>query len=199
MGNALVRFEFWEYLVRIALEKYKTVCKTPSEMFAKLISDKVLTYTDFEPWQGFRDEQLWTIDVNDILEANEKELKKIYQSFQTSVKKYMTIDDILQMAVRDAQLNVPEKEVLFCYAMCKMTVTDEPKDYIKYQRLQWPEFLEFIGRLADIKFKHSPDMAQNDLAWKVETVLEELLPVYGLKKKDVGVEKEEDSQSDDDY
>lgn len=77
--------------------------------------------------------------------------------------------------------------------MCKMTVTDEPKDYIKYSRLQWPEFLEFIGRLADIKFKHSPDMAANDLAWKVETVLEELLPVYGLKKKDVGVEKEEDS------
>lgn len=65
--------------------------------------------------------------------------------------------------------------------------------------MQWPEFLEFIGRLADIKFKNSAEMSQNPLAWKIETILEDLMPAFGLPKNDVNIEKEENSESDDDY
>ena len=32
----------------------------------------------YSPWQDFRDTQLWTYEVNDILEANLKALKKLY-------------------------------------------------------------------------------------------------------------------------
>jgi hypothetical protein len=64
--------------------------------------------------------------------------------------------------------------------------------------LLFPEFLEFIGRVADIKFKHS-EMASNSLAWKIEEVLEVLCPDFGLKKNDVDIEREEISESDNDY
>jgi hypothetical protein len=51
----------------------------------------------------------------------------------------------------------------------------------------FPEFLELIGRLADIKFRNS-ELAANNLAWKIEQILEELCPAFGLIKKDVNVE-----------
>lgn len=63
----------------------------------------------------------------------------------------------------------------------------------------FPEFLEFIGRLADFKFKNSPEMAQNTLFWKVESILEDMLPAFNMVKNDVNKEQEENSQSDDDY
>jgi hypothetical protein len=42
-------------------------------------------------------------------------------------------------------------------------------------------------------------MSGNPLAWKVEMILEDLCPYFGLKKNDVDIEKEENSESDDDY
>lgn len=32
----------------------------------------------YSPWQDFRDQHLWTFEVNDILEANLKGLKRLY-------------------------------------------------------------------------------------------------------------------------
>jgi hypothetical protein len=63
----------------------------------------------------------------------------------------------------------------------------------------FPEFLEFIGRLADFKFKNSPELAQNTLCWKIESILEDMLPAFNMVKNDVNKEQEENSQSDDDY
>lgn len=62
----------------------------------------------------------------------------------------------------------------------------------------FPEFLELIGRLADIKFRNT-ELASNNLAWKIEQILEELCPAFGLVKKDVNVGQEDNSESDDDY
>lgn len=133
IGAAFVRFEFWEFLVRIAKEKYMTGPNPPtfSQATAKLIEEKVLK-CECEPWQSFRDTQLWTIDVNDILEANLKNLEKIYQHYFTPVKKYIDLNDLIDMIVRQADLGVADIDIQHCYGMCKMVVTDEPKEYKKY-------------------------------------------------------------------
>ena len=52
-------------------------------------------------------------------------------------------------------LSMTEFDLKFCFAMCKMAVTDEAKSYTQYFNLLWPEFLEFIGRVAEQKFKDS--------------------------------------------
>ncbi len=36
-----------------------------------------------------------------------------------------------------------------CYGYCKMTVSDEHNNSNQYMRLQWVEFLELIGRVAN--------------------------------------------------
>ena len=60
--------------------------------------------------------------------------------------------------------------------MSKMAVTNEALSYKQYTVMVLPEFLEFIGRMSDIKFRSMPDLASNSLAWKIETVLEEVSP-----------------------
>ena len=80
--------------------------------------------------------------------------------------------------------------------MCKMIVSNEPANYKQYSTLVFVEFLEFVARVSDLKFKSMPDTS---LAQKIELFLEELCPAFGLTKQDVNIENDENSESDDDY
>ena len=77
-----------------------------------------------------------------------------------------------------------------------MTCVVETREYKSYNQIQFVEFLEFIGRLAHAKFKHSGDM---NLATKIEYILDDLFAGYGLTRKEVEIAVEEISESDDDY
>ena len=59
-----------------------------------------------------------------------------------------------------------------------------------------PEFLEFLGRIAEIKYK---GMAGATLASKLEFLLDEIFTVYGKTRNEVDVVVEEISESDSDY
>ena len=52
IGNALVRFEFWELLVRISSKKYfeSGQVKTPAIALEKLIKEKLIPHAQPEPW-----------------------------------------------------------------------------------------------------------------------------------------------------
>jgi hypothetical protein len=54
------------------------------------------------------------------------------------------------------------------FGMSKMAVTNEALSYKQYTVMVLPEFLEFIGRMSDIKFRSMADLAPNSLAWKIE-------------------------------
>ena len=71
--NDINRFEFLELLVRIAGCKYKGQgsCNTYSQALRQIIDQINLHYTPY-PIQMFRDQLLWTRDVNLILDANRK-------------------------------------------------------------------------------------------------------------------------------
>ncbi len=86
-----------------------------------------------DPWQEFRDEELWTIDVNDILEANLEGLRKVYQHYWEPRKKYMTYHDTMDLMMRDTGLSLIEKEAIYCYGMCKMSVVLESADAWQYK------------------------------------------------------------------
>lgn len=127
-----------------------------------LINDKLRKNYTPDSWQAFRDEQLWTLDVNDCLTANLTNLTKVFNSYLEPVKKQLLMTDVTNFIMKDVPENNPacakglgiaEKDVVWCYSMSKMTVVKEHNDYKKYQQMVLVEFLEFIGRLADCKFK----------------------------------------------
>lgn len=139
------------------------------------------------------------MEVNDILEANLDGLKKVYSHFFEPRKKFMSKEDALGLMMRDTALNMIEKDAMFCYGMSKMTVTNEQEDSTtKYRRLQFVEFLELIGRIADHKFKGT-EMEKIPLAQKIEFVLDDVLALVEVKRKDVQIVIDDESESDDEY
>jgi len=125
---ALQRYEFMEIIVRLADSKYKGtgVCATYAESVQKILSDHFLKLGDFtSEWQEFRDKELWTIDVNDVLEANLDLLDKCYKKYMAPRKLLMTLKDALKFMMKDTALNLIEKDAYYCYGMCKMTVEQE--------------------------------------------------------------------------
>ena len=112
----------------------------------------------------------------------------------------MEIDDCVTMCTKDCHLGISEKDINFCYAYCHMTITNEARTWKKYQSLELVEFLEFLGRLAHVRFKNSsPEMASQPIVQKIETILDDLMQGFGLTRYEVNIDVLEFSESDDDY
>ena len=76
-----------------------------------------------------------------------------------------------------------------------MTVRDEVGKHEDYEKLKYVEFLEFIGRVAHAKYS---DCCDKDLPIdvKIEQILDDVFPVYGLKRKVMGEEVDDDETSE---
>ena len=65
------------------------------------------------------------------------------------------------------------------------SVMETEKKVIEKQKyLSQVEFLEFIGRIAWAKFLGSELEDEMDLASKIEFILDEILPLVGVHRKD---------------
>eukprot|EP00347_Sterkiella_histriomuscorum_P002614 403367462 len=198
--KALQRYEFYEILVRIAQSKFKDpgICPTYAEGLNKLLNEHIFPYSKPDPWQEFRDEELWTMDVNDVMEANLEGIKKVYSFYWEPRKKFMTQADTMNLMLRDSALGLIDKEANYCYGMCKMSVILESVDCWQYKQLKFVEFLELIGRISVLKFKNT-DNESLPLAKKIEFILDILLRMVEVQRKDVNIQVNEESESDDEY
>lgn len=79
----LNRFEFCEILVRLANTKYKEsgICSDLSTALKKLLDDNIFPNTEELYGKPFRDQYLYTNDVNDIFLRNEYGLSKLFGLF----------------------------------------------------------------------------------------------------------------------
>ena len=92
------------------------------------------------------------------------------------------------------------KEVVFCYGMSKMTVTNEnTREGEKlYNQIKYVEFLEMIGRIADLKFRGS-ETEDMELHLKIEILLDDVFDDFALARVQVNVDVREETESDCDY
>jgi hypothetical protein len=135
----LCRYEFYEILVRIAKERYKDqgICSNVSDSLDCLINEYVLRFSEPGPWQDFRDFTLWTLEVNDLYEANLNNLRKIHNK--------MTLKQAIKLMTRKVKTGLSSYKITYCFGMSKMTIMDEMRKPRSHS-LQLVEFLEFIGR-----------------------------------------------------
>lgn len=77
--KALCRYEFLEIMVRLANSKFREtgITKTYAEGLQKLLEENIYPNSKPHDWQEFRDKELWTIEVNDLLDANLEGLRKV--------------------------------------------------------------------------------------------------------------------------
>ena len=86
----LARFEFYEIVVRMAGAKYKDwgKCDSYAQAVKSIIEDNFMQFYSIFKWQEFREREIWTLEINDVLNANLDALKKIYKQFETAKKSY---------------------------------------------------------------------------------------------------------------
>ena len=95
--------------------------------------------------QKFRDEQLWTLDVNDLFELNASGIKALYKKFGTNKKgatKFVSLLDAKKMIDLASQQDLPSvnckvlhnKSQLaqIAYSISKMTIIDEMEGFERY-------------------------------------------------------------------
>ena len=100
------------------------------------------------------------------------------------MKKEMYYEDIIDLfrykVDENERMNL--KDIRYCYGMSKMTIEKEIDGGNKYyNRIKFVEFLEMIGRVADLRFRDS-EMEEFNLATKIEYLLDDLLPCFDLTR-----------------
>lgn len=102
----MTRFEFYESLVRIASGKYKDtgIEKNYIDSFNRLLNEHIIPISDLSNWQQWRETKLWTLEVNDILEANLTNILKLYRSYFKPKQNYLALPEAIQMSYRDTNL-----------------------------------------------------------------------------------------------
>lgn len=127
--NSLKRAHFIEVLMRVAKQKFvdTQIIKKMDEAIVSLIDNYIVkNIGDLEKWQKLRQELFWTLPVNDILFANLKELRSIYNFYLKREKKWMDKNECIEMMTkmfRDISVNY--KIAQRCFTMSKMTLVDE--------------------------------------------------------------------------
>ena len=147
-----------------------------------------------QPWQEFRDEDLWTIKSHKVYKANQDNLNKVFEHlFPKFGGKQTGFNACIDLITKGSKIELSQKEAKFCFGMSKMTIKDEVSQHSEYTRLKFPEFCEFVGRIAYTKFI---DHAEKEFHEKIEDILDLILPVYGLKRQKVTEEQVDDNTSD---
>ena len=98
-------------------------------------------------------------------------------------------------------LDLSDKMILKAFYLCKMTVWSETTNgNVEYTFIHWPEFLEFLPRLAWLKYLKTYQHSSWTLYRKTKVLLDDLfkLVANGIVKEPPTM-CEDISDSDDDY
>ena len=83
--------------------------------------------------------------------------------------------------------------------MSKSTINDDIKKRAEYDKMDFNEFLEMLGRVAHYRYKDSPMMKDRPLDEKLMPIIEQVLSSFGMSLKYTVVEIEYISQSEDEF
>ena len=111
--KALIRFEFIELLIRIANEKYKktNICPDLAMSFQYLIDTHIQPVNCIDEFSTWRRETLYTNEVNDILYANEQNLKKVYDTgIKFKAQKRLHRKECIEIFTVEADVDLGERE-----------------------------------------------------------------------------------------
>ena len=176
----LNRYEFLEIILRTALFRYKDTKLAPTTCKAIEMLLEELIYPNARSMNGehFRKYYCYNIKTNEILKKNEAPLKKVYDSFTHSSKRYIRIDEC-QTLVRKVGLKVSEMQVGAIYAESMMTILDTISDRERNNKMMFVEFLVFLCRIAHEHYESTPYKGELNYL-KLDHLMPAILNVFNL-------------------
>ena len=162
--KALCRFEFFEILIRIAKGAYIETKKEKDlpVAFERLLKEKILPmYDTVYPWQRWRaDPGLYTCCVNSVFEDNLTQLKSLFDVAQKKGRaQHLHRDVACSLFTKNDDIDLEVKKTQQAFGISKMTVVNEgtPEGQKEYKQARFVEFLEMIGRCAELKYSNETD------------------------------------------
>eukprot|EP00879_Flechtneria_rotunda_P024201 GHRR01025649.1.p1 GENE.GHRR01025649.1~~GHRR01025649.1.p1 ORF type:complete len:986 (+),score=357.96 GHRR01025649.1:892-3849(+) len=173
--HAMMRFEFMEAIVRLALAKYGKGQATDDlgravellferNLLPRMNPKAMLVSNDF------RSDRLYTEEVDNLLKQHQALLKALYSRYRLKPSgggvrlKVLKLDGWLALMADaklvDSQFTLADANLAFLWS--RMFVIDGIKDYSRYTSLTLIDFLEALGRVAD--FKSLPTASDLDAA-----------------------------------
>jgi len=161
--NALLRFEFIEVLIRLALAKYGNGIETydvsdaVSMLFERNISPNLPPEAAIDS-DKFRIERLYFEEMEDEFVKHKDLLRAVYSRYRQRPHggglryKQLTIGGWMQL-MDDCKLiddHFTERLAKLCYLTGQMCVIDEVKNRKKLEEMSWIEFLDAIGRVGEL-------------------------------------------------
>ena len=101
--------------------------------------------------------------------------------------------------MRDSDIGFDDKKAMNCFGMSKMTVINEKEGSQKYYELRFVEFIEMIGRIAEVKYANT-SMMEIPLHERIEYIMDDIFPkMLNKERNPVVIIDVEESASDEDY
>jgi hypothetical protein len=155
-ANSLVRYQFLEIIVRLALDKYlrKKVVATPSEAVQKLFEEMwpILSKYDSNTWRW---ERYICEDVDLVYKAHRPILESIWSRYSIRMKKpgqknFMCLEEYTDVVTNSGLVNefFVARETDLCFNLAMMTQIDELSND-RYREMTFVEYLEALGRACD--------------------------------------------------
>mmetsp|Transcript_1708 Transcript_1708/g.3644 ORF Transcript_1708/g.3644 Transcript_1708/m.3644 type:complete len:893 (+) Transcript_1708:276-2954(+) len=175
----LCRYEFFEILVRMALCKYQDLPIRPVEMVKRLLEEHIFKYATPSQASNFRRERIFTLPVNDLLEANQSHLSTLFNKYKERSGRFLVIDSV-KTILEKSGLSINERELVKAFAFAKMTVVDEQNSGGIHTKMQFVEFNEFFCRLSDLLFPQEAPLED-----KLVKTMDAIFPPHNLHRKPV--------------
>ena len=166
-GNALVRYEFMEIIVRIAQDRFVRtgICKKINKSVRKLFEEHILPNTityklnDISSYNSnaWRNEVYICEDVDIILKVYKPILDCAFLKYSgrktlPGCKKFMCVEEFSDLCKDSGLANedISSREIYYCFVQSMMTQVDE---YFKKRHFEmnYIEFLEAITRVIDLR------------------------------------------------
>ena len=186
--NSLVRFQFMEILVRIALDKYfkSGICTSQSQAVLNLMDNNIILNLGHVSAQKWRSERYFFMSVETVIKANMALLQYTYSSYSSKKvkpgqKPFMCLEEFNDIILKANMLNenFTAREIAIAFNLAMMTQVQELDTDRQYQMI-FIEFLEAISRVADMICDPKKPLSQN-----LEQTLPKLIPTlsYSIQKE----------------
>jgi hypothetical protein len=161
----IVRHEFLEFLIRIALDKYfrSGICKTEEESIVTFFDRNFMRNIKIYDQDKWRWDRLFTHEAEDVLKENRDVLQTVFElnsgkKSKPGEKKFMLIEDFIGLCQFHGILNevFNLRQATICFHMALMTHVDEINSQA-YMQAGKAEFIEAIARVADFLNAEDPE------------------------------------------
>lgn len=79
------------------------------------------------PWQVFRDEELWTREVNLVFHDNAESLQRVFKRFAKQPINKVPFDRAIHLLTSALMMKLDKFDAIYCYGMALQTCVDQYK------------------------------------------------------------------------